>query len=81
MVRGGDAQVLTITTGSRVRIRAGDHTEEEWVIVVPSESDAADSRLSELSPLGSALLGHGVGDEVRVLSPGGRWTALVIEVR
>jgi transcription elongation factor GreA len=70
-----------ITTGSRVRIRAGDEAEEEWEIVVPAESDAGDSRLSVLSPLGSALLGHGVGDEVRVHSPGGGWTALVVEVR
>lgn len=55
--------------------------EEEWMIVVPAESDAADMRLSELSPLGSALIGHGIGDEVNVQSPGGGWTALVLDVR
>jgi len=47
--------------------------EEEFTyyLVTSEEADAANGKISTTSPIGRALLGKEVGDEVKVLSPGG----------
>src|SRR5919201_5129303 len=47
--------------------------EEEitYNLVTSEEADAANGKISTTSPIGRALLGKEVGDEVRVQSPGG----------
>jgi transcription elongation factor GreA len=47
--------------------------EEEitYYLVTSEEADAANGRISTTSPIGRALLGKEVGDEVKVQSPGG----------
>jgi len=47
--------------------------EEEitYYLVTSEEADAANGKISTTSPIGRALLGKVVGDEVKVLSPGG----------
>jgi transcription elongation factor GreA len=47
--------------------------EEEitYNLVTSEEADAAHGKISTTSPIGRALLGKVVGDEVKVLSPGG----------
>src|SRR5579862_2937366 len=40
-------------------------------LVTSEEADAANGKISTTSPIGRALLGKEVGDEVRVQSPGG----------
>jgi transcription elongation factor GreA len=47
--------------------------EEEvtYYLVTSEEADAANGKISTTSPIGRALLGREVGDEVKVLSPGG----------
>jgi transcription elongation GreA/GreB family factor len=54
-----------VRPGSTVRIREGE-TEEEWTIVPPFQSNVLQRRLSEMSALGFALVGHHVGDVVKV---------------
>ena len=47
--------------------------EEEitYNLVTSEEADAANGKISTTSPIGRALLGKEVGDEVKVTSPGG----------
>jgi len=47
--------------------------EEEvtYFLVTSEEADAAAGRISTSSPIGRALLGKEVGDEVRITIPGG----------
>src|SRR5436305_9796669 len=47
--------------------------EEEitYYLVTSEEADAANGKISTTSPIGRALLGKEVGDEVKVQSPGG----------
>ncbi len=47
--------------------------EEEvtYFLVTSEEADAANGKISTTSPIGRALLGKEVGDEVKVQSPGG----------
>ena len=64
------ADVITIHT--RIRILDLVSSERrELTLVLPRESDASAGRISVLAPLGTALLGYRVGDEIEWLSPGG----------
>lgn len=44
---------------------------QEMTLVSPSEANVSARRISVLAPIGTALLGHRVGDEVEWLMPGG----------
>ena len=64
------------TAGSRVGLGSQvtvDHDGETdvYTIVGASESDPAAGRISSSSPVGRALVGHDVGDEVIVATPAG----------
>ncbi|MFO1539771.1 MAG: transcription elongation factor GreA [Chloroflexota bacterium] len=59
-----------ISLGSTVVAEADGGT---WTlrIVGSTEADPAAGRISNVSPVGRALLGHGAGDEVRIAMPSG----------
>jgi transcription elongation factor GreA len=42
-----------------------------YTIVGSSDSDVAEGRISSASPVGRALMGHDVGDDVSVVTPAG----------
>jgi transcription elongation factor GreB len=54
---------------------------EEWRLVGPDESDPAAGRISVESPVGRALLGRALGEEVEVVRPRGRVRLGVVEIR
>jgi regulator of nucleoside diphosphate kinase len=61
---------------SRVRLKDLDSGKENvYTLVFPAEADIAQSRISVLAPLGTALLGYRQGDVIRWRVPGGwrRW--------
>lgn len=58
--------------GSSVKVL--DHAKDEEItyeLVTSEEADVAKGRISTTSPIGRALLGKQVGDEVKVQIPGG----------
>jgi len=58
--------------GSTVVVLDTKRDEEiTYNLVTSEEADAANGRISTTSPIGRALIGKEVGDEVRVHSPGG----------
>ena len=58
--------------GSRVTVFDASKDEEiQYQLVTSEESDVAKGLISTTSPIGRALLGKEVGDEVKVQSPGG----------
>jgi len=58
--------------GSTVVVLDTNRDEEiTYNLVTSEEADAANGRISTTSPIGRALIGKEVGDEVRVQSPGG----------
>ena len=69
-----------VGVGTRVRV---DHDGEELLfqIVGSAEADPAAGRISNVSPVGRALVGRRVGDVVTVVTPGGdrRYAVLAIE--
>jgi transcription elongation factor GreA len=66
--------------GSTVTVR-DEFGESTYVIVGPVEADVAGGRISMVSPLGAALMGRTVGDEVSFASPGGMRSAIIAAVR
>ncbi len=63
----------TVKFGAVVRVADIDtDAEVEYQIVGEHESDVSTGRLSVSSPLARALIGKSVGDEVEVVTPGGR---------
>ena len=61
----------TVDIGAHVTIREGSFPEETYHVVGPKEADPRNGRISHESPIGKALLGHRVGDDVMVDTPGG----------
>jgi transcription elongation factor GreA len=58
--------------GSRVRLRdLAKSAEIEYKLVTSEEADAAQGLISTTSPIGKALLGRRVGDEIEVQTPAG----------
>jgi transcription elongation factor GreA len=58
--------------GSTVVVLDTKRDEEvTYYLVTSEEADAANGRVSTTSPIGRALLNREVGDEVKVVSPGG----------
>jgi transcription elongation factor GreA len=66
----GSTDIVTIGTTLRVS-RTGDIKSYVYTIVGSEEADMAHGKISNLSPLGSALLGHKKGDQVTVTTPKG----------
>lgn len=74
----GAAEVVTL--GSWVRV-ADEDGEELYRIVGWAEADPTGGLISNESPLGQALLGHGVGEEVAAKTPDGLRLFKVLEIR
>jgi transcription elongation factor GreA len=70
-----------VSLGCHVKIKDADGEEEEYVIVDHVEADPRLGRLSQTSPVGSALLGHKTGDQITVETPAGVRTLTIVEVR
>jgi transcription elongation factor GreA len=70
-----------VTIGSTVTVEEEGFGEETYTIVGSAEADPLEGRISNESPIGIALLGAGVGDEVTAATPGGEIVFKVIEVK
>lgn len=69
-----------VRIGSRVRVQDVDG-EAEFAVVPEEEADATAERVSASSPLGRALLGRRLGEQVRFRAPGGLLAVTVVGVR
>lgn len=68
-----------VTMNSTVVLRDLETGEREtYTLVFPHEANIAEGRLSVLAPIGTAILGEHVGDDVHWRVPGG-WRRLTIE--
>ncbi len=71
----------TVNVGSRVTVVEGDGPPEVYHIVGPAEASPSEGKISYESPLGKALLGHRVGDEVRVNAPARTMVFRILDIR
>lgn len=76
-----DGQDGSVVVGSRVVVRDTEEGyEEEFLIVGPPESNPSQGKISYESVVGSALMGHVVGDIVAIESPGGEFQYEIISI-
>jgi len=69
-----------VGVGSVVEVK-DEFGKQLFTIVGPAEVDVAQGRISMESPVGKALLGHKVGDNVEVQSPSGMRTVKITKVQ
>lgn len=77
---GVNSEVITI--GSTLRLqKQTDNKSYIYTIVGSEEADMTHGKISNISPLGSALLGHKKGDKVKVATPKGviEYTIIIIK--
>jgi len=76
-----DLTTDTVNIGSRVKVLdVGYGEEEEYFIVGSTEVDPLNMRISDESPIGKALVGSRVGDEVEVTAPAGVLRFRILEI-
>ena len=69
-----------VILGSHVKVRGDDGKSHEYVIVGPAEADPREGKISNESPVGRALIGKRVNEEVQVSVPKGLLTLKITKV-
>lgn len=70
-----------VNIGNKVKLYDEEFEEDvEYTIVGSAEADPSSGRISNESPLGMALLGHSIGDEVLVDAPDGFLKFKILEI-
>ena len=71
----------SINVGAKVKIFNETFDEEvEYTIVGSTEAAPLQNKISDLSPIGKALIGHKKGDKVTVETPNGAMIVNVLEI-
>lgn len=70
-----------VRVGTKVTIREPGSSAETYHIVGSAEADPKAGRISNQSPMGKALLGRKVGDEVTVQAPDGPMVYKVVAIK
>ena len=75
----GPSDVVHI--GSKVKVINQKGRKDQYTIIGSAEADPAQGRISNVSPIGKALLGKRVGDVAEVSAPVGTIKLEVVEIR
>lgn len=80
LVRDAVTNFSRIGFGSKVLLRNQHGKVEQFTIVGSVEANPTEGKISNESPVGRAILGHSVGDEVEVPTPGGAIKITIMEI-
>jgi transcription elongation factor GreA len=69
-----------VRMGSHVKVCDADGEAETYYLVGSHEADPRRGLISNESPIGRALIGKRVGDEVTVVAPAGSFTLKILEI-
>jgi transcription elongation factor GreA len=69
-----------VRMGAHVKVVDADGAEEVYYLVGSHEADPRHGQISNESPIGRALIGKRVGDEVTVVAPAGSFTLKIAEI-
>jgi transcription elongation factor GreA len=69
-----------VILGSNVKVKSEDGKSQEYTIVGPAEADPRDGKISNESPVGRALMGKKLNDEVQVSAPRGIITMKITKI-
>ena len=71
----------TVVIGVKVKVLDVEYGDEsEYRVVGSTEADSTEGKISDESPMGKALLGKKIGDEVIVEAPGGEFKLKIVEI-
>lgn len=71
----------TVVIGAKVKVIDEEYgEEEEYRVVGSTEANSREGKISDESPMGKALLGKKIGDEVTVEAPGGEFKVKILEI-
>ena len=77
-----DVSTDKVSIGNTVSIKyVDDDEEDEYKIVGSQEADPFESKISNESPIGVAVIGHKKDEKVEVSSPNGSYTVTIKDVR
>lgn len=72
----------SVTVGSKVKVLDIEYNEEmEYSLVGSAEASPMEMKISNESPVGTAIIGHKVGEVVEVEAPGGVIKLQILEIR
>ena len=69
-----------VQLGSKVTIKEGNYEAETFTVVGVAEANPRQGKISNESPIGKAILGHKVGEAVKVETPGGTYTVKILKI-
>jgi len=71
----------TIAFGARIKVKDLDtKDQEEYILVGEGESNLAENKIAITTPIGQGLMGHKVGDSVKISVPAGTLSYQIIEI-
>lgn len=71
-----------VTIGKTVVfVEIGEDEEEEYTIVGSAEANPSEGKISNDSPIAKAVMGHKVGDRVKVQTPGGEMEVEIVNIK
>ncbi len=70
----------SVQVGSKVTINISGNTKKEFFIVSHLEANPLENKISDKSPLGVALLGKKINDEVEVQAPVGKLAYKIVSI-
>jgi len=73
-------QTDVVAVGSHVTVQEADFDPETYYVVGAKEADPRHGKISNESPIGSALLNHKAGDVVEADTPGGKIRFKILKV-
>ena len=74
-----DFDAPLVELGSSVVVKIGEK-KETFTVVGEWEADPSEKKISHESPLGKALLGKAVGDEIEVEAPAGKMLYKIVSI-
>jgi transcription elongation factor GreA len=69
-----------VRMGSHIKVGDADGEVETYYLVGSHEADPRHGLVSNESPIGRALIGKRVGDEVTVVAPAGSFNLKILEI-
>ena len=69
-----------VAVGATVTVQEDDIDPETYYLVGAKEADPRNGRISNESPIGSALIGHKVGDIVSIRTPNGELRLKILNI-
>ncbi len=80
IIEAHEGKLDRVEVGVRVTVQEGEYPPETYMMVGAKEADPRTGRISNESPIGRALMGGRVGDEVVAQTPGGSVRLKILQI-